>query len=105
MSPGPEIPGKPARYDKRHNRIVVMLGRLKNWRRDAIRNDRPPRYFLSHILCRNCNVLAMMNKRILTLRALGVSCPGRRIMSIFCLSTGCRPRPPCPGAEDINGVA
>jgi transposase len=43
----------PARYDKRRyrsrNRIEIMFGRLKDWRRVAIRYDRCPTAFLSAI--------------------------------------------------------
>ena len=54
----PCIPGrtsgdKPARYDKRRykrrNRIEIMFGRLKDWRRVATRYDRRPKVFLSAI--------------------------------------------------------
>ena len=33
--PGPKSRTKPVKYDKRHNRIETMLGRLKDWRRVA----------------------------------------------------------------------
>ena len=54
----PSIPGrtsrdKPIRYDrrryKRRNRIEIMFGRLKDWRRFAIRYDRCPKVFMSAI--------------------------------------------------------
>ncbi len=54
----PCIPGrtsrdKPVRYDKRRykrrNRIEIMFGRLKDWRRVATRYDRCPKVFLSAI--------------------------------------------------------
>ena len=42
---------KPVKNDKRrhksHNRIEIMLGRLKDWRRVATRYDRCPPVFLS----------------------------------------------------------
>jgi transposase len=44
---------KPVRYDKRRskrrNRIEIMFGRLKDWRRIATRYDRCPKVFLSPI--------------------------------------------------------
>ena len=52
------IPGRkqrkaPVRYDKRRykrrNRIEIMLGRLKDWKRMATRYDRCPNVFLSAI--------------------------------------------------------
>ncbi|AJE44799.1 transposase, IS4 family [Celeribacter indicus] len=52
------IPGRkgrktPVRYDrrryKRRNRIEIMFGRLKDWRRVATRYDRCPKVFLSAI--------------------------------------------------------
>ncbi len=52
------IPGRrqrktPVRYDKRRykrrNRIGIMFGRLKDWRRVATRYDRCPKVFLSAI--------------------------------------------------------
>ncbi len=54
----PCIPGRtsrerPVRYDKRRykrrNRIEIMFGRLKDWRRIATRYDRCPKVFLSAI--------------------------------------------------------
>ena len=54
----PCIPGRksrtePIRYDKRRysrrNRIEIMFGRLKDWRRVATRYDRCPAAFLSAI--------------------------------------------------------
>ncbi|MFC3061030.1 tyrosine-type recombinase/integrase [Paenirhodobacter populi] len=45
--------GKPIKYDKRRykrrNRIEIMFGRLKDWRRVASRYDRSPKVFLSAI--------------------------------------------------------
>ena len=55
----PCIPGRrqrkaPIKYDKRRyrsrNRIEIMFGRLKDWRRVATRYDRCPRVFLSTII-------------------------------------------------------
>ena len=52
------IPGRkkrktPIKYDKRRykrrNRIEIMFGRLKDWRRVATRYDRCPKVFLSAI--------------------------------------------------------
>lgn len=52
------IPGRkqrkaPVKYDKRRykrrNRIEIMFGRLKDWRRIATRYDRCPKVFLSAI--------------------------------------------------------
>jgi transposase len=54
----PCIPGRksrtePVKYDKRRyksrNRIEIMFGRLKDWRRVATRYDRCPTVFLSAI--------------------------------------------------------
>ncbi len=51
--PGRKSRDKPFRYDKRRykrrNRIEVMFGRLKDWRRVATRYDRCPKVFLSAI--------------------------------------------------------
>ena len=54
LHPGPET-AQDARekYDKRRykrrNRIEIMFGRLKDWRRVATRYDRCPKVFLSAI--------------------------------------------------------
>ena len=62
------IPGRrprtePIRYDKRRykrrNRIEIMFGRLKDWRRVATRYDRCPTVFLSAIALAATAVLAM----------------------------------------------
>src|SRR5690606_14987698 len=54
----PCIPGRksrvtPVKYDKgrykRRNRIEIMFGRLKDWRRVATRYDRCPKVFLSAV--------------------------------------------------------
>ena len=51
--PGRQSRGKPVKYDKRRykkrNRIEIMFGRLKDWRRVATRYDRCPKVFLSAI--------------------------------------------------------
>ncbi len=51
--PGRKSRGKAVRYDKRRykrrNRIEIMFGRLKDWRRIATRYDRCPKVFLSAI--------------------------------------------------------
>ncbi len=51
--PGRTSRGKPVKYDKRRyrkpNRIEIMFGRLKDWRRVATRYDRSPTVFLSAI--------------------------------------------------------
>ncbi len=51
--PGRKSRGKAVRYDKRRykrrNRIEIMFGRLKDWRRVATRYDRCPKVFLSAI--------------------------------------------------------
>ena len=51
--PGRTSRGKAVRYDKRRykrrNRIEIMFGRLKDWRRIATRYDRCPKVFLSAI--------------------------------------------------------
>lgn len=45
--------GKPIRHDKRRykrrNRIEIVFGRLKDWRRVATRHDRCPTVFLSAV--------------------------------------------------------
>jgi len=52
--PGRKSRGKPVRYDRRRyrrrNRIEIMIGRPKDWRRIATRYDRCPKVFLSGIL-------------------------------------------------------
>ena len=49
--PGRKSRGKAVRYDKRRyrrrNRIEIMFGRLKDWRRVATRYDRCPTVFFS----------------------------------------------------------
>ena len=47
--PGRTSRGKTIRSDKRRNRIEIMFGRLKDWRRIATRYDRCPIAFLSAI--------------------------------------------------------
>lgn len=51
--PGRKLRGTVVRYDKRcykrRNRIEIMFGRLKDWRRIATRYDRCPKVFLSAI--------------------------------------------------------
>ncbi|WRH61582.1 MAG: IS5 family transposase [Fuscovulum sp.] len=51
--PGRKSRGKAVRYDrrryKRRNRIEIMFGRLKDWRRIATRYDRCPKVFLSAV--------------------------------------------------------
>ena len=51
--PGRKSRGTPVRYDKRRykrrNRIEIMFGRLKDWRRIATRYDRCPKVFLSAV--------------------------------------------------------
>jgi len=51
--PGRKSRDKTIRYDKRRykrrNRIEIMFGRLKDWRRVATRYDRCPKVFLSAI--------------------------------------------------------
>ncbi|WP_332363995.1 MULTISPECIES: transposase, partial [Asaia] len=51
--PGLKSRGKPVKYDKRkykrRNRIEIMFGRLKDWRRVATRYDRCPTVFFSAI--------------------------------------------------------
>ena len=51
--PGRKSRGKPVKYDKRRykrrNRIEIMFGRLKDWRRVATRYDRCPEVFLSAV--------------------------------------------------------
>ena len=49
--PGRKSRGKPIKHDrrryKRRNRIEIMFGRLKDWRRVVTRYDRSPKVFLS----------------------------------------------------------
>ena len=51
--PGRRSRDKPVKYDKRRyrkrNRIEIMFGRLKDWRRVATRYDRYPTVFLPAI--------------------------------------------------------
>ena len=51
--PGRKSREKPFKYDKRlykrRNRIEIMFGRLKDWRRVATRYDRCPKVFMSAI--------------------------------------------------------
>ncbi len=47
--PGRKSRNKAIKYDKRRNRIEIMFGRLKDWRRVATRYDRCPMAFLSAI--------------------------------------------------------
>jgi transposase len=51
--PGRKSRSKPVKYDKRRykrrNRIEIMFGRLKDWRRVATRYDRCPKVFLSAV--------------------------------------------------------
>jgi len=51
--PGRQSRGKAIQYNrcryKRRNRIEIMFGRLKDWRRVATRYDRCPKVFLSAI--------------------------------------------------------
>ncbi len=51
--PGRKSRGTPVKYDKRRykrrNRIEIMFGRLKDWRRVATRYDRCPKVFLSAV--------------------------------------------------------
>jgi transposase len=53
VSPGRKQRKKTVKYDKRRykrrNRIEIMFGRLKDWRRVATRYDRCPKVFLSAI--------------------------------------------------------
>ena len=51
--PGRKSRARPVKHDKRRykrrNRIEIMFGRLKDWRRVATRYDRCPKVFLSAI--------------------------------------------------------
>ena len=51
--PGPKFRKRAVKYDKRRykrrNRIEIMFGRLKDWRRVATRCDRCPETFFSAI--------------------------------------------------------
>ena len=48
--PGRKSRKKAVKYDKRRNRIEIMFGRLKDWRRVATRYDRCPETFFSAIM-------------------------------------------------------
>lgn len=52
-TPGRNFRGKPVKYNmrryKRRNRIEIMFGKLKDWRRVATHYDRCPKVFLSAI--------------------------------------------------------
>ena len=58
--PGRRSRGKPVKYDKRkykrRNRIEIMFGRLKDWRRVATRYDRCPTVFFS-VICLAATVI------------------------------------------------
>jgi transposase len=58
--------------EKRRNRIKIMFGRLKDWRRVATRYDRCPNLPLRRRTRRNRHVLAMKRERVLTLDILPV---------------------------------
>jgi transposase len=47
--PGHKSRGKPIKHDKRRNRIEIMFGRLKDWRRVATRYDGCPKVLLSAV--------------------------------------------------------
>jgi transposase len=51
--PGRKSGGRPIRHDKRRskrrNRIEIMCGRLKDWRRVATCHDRCPKVFVSSV--------------------------------------------------------
>ena len=51
--PGRESRNKPIKHEKRRhkrrNRIEIMFGRLKDWRRAATRYDRCPKAFISAV--------------------------------------------------------
>ena len=51
--PGRQSRNEPVRYDKRryrrHSRIEIMFGRLKDWQRIATRCERCPKVFLSAV--------------------------------------------------------
>lgn len=47
--PGRKPRNAPVRHDKRRNRVEIMFGRLKDWRRVATRYDRCPTVFFSAI--------------------------------------------------------
>ena len=51
--PGRKSRAEPVKHDKRRykrrNRIEIMFGRLKDWRRVATRYDRCPKVFLSAV--------------------------------------------------------
>ncbi len=72
--PGRKSRGRSIRHDKRRykrrNRIEIMFGRLKDWRRVATRQDRCPKVFLSAVALRNVIVLAMKQERVPTLRSV-----------------------------------
>jgi hypothetical protein len=47
--PGHKSRGQPIKYDTRRNRIEIMFGRLKDWRRVATRYDGCPKVLLSAV--------------------------------------------------------
>jgi hypothetical protein len=63
---------------KRRNRIEIMFGRLKDWRRVATRYDRCPKVFLSAIALAAVVIYWLL---ILTLRPSPIACvlPEKRI--------------------------
>ena len=66
--PGRKSRGKPIKHDKRRNRIEIMFGRLKDWRRVATPIRQVPEGLpLGDRLGRNRNVLAITRERVLTL--------------------------------------
>lgn len=65
--PGRKIRSKTVKYDKRRykrrNRIEIMFGRLKDWRRVATRYDRCPKAFFSAVaLAAAVIFLALINE-------------------------------------------
>ncbi|KAB2539509.1 transposase [Salipiger aestuarii] len=48
--PGRKSRNRAVKYDKRRNRIEIMFGRIKDWRRGATRCDRCPETFFSAIM-------------------------------------------------------
>ncbi|GLQ58398.1 DDE transposase [Gluconobacter japonicus] len=80
--PGQITRGRPVKYDKRkykrRNRIEIMFGRLKDWRRVATRYDRCPTVFFSAI-CLTVTVMFCLRGLSLVIQRIIVSiCSKRR---------------------------
>lgn len=68
--PGRKSRGKPIEHDKRRykrNRIEIMSGSLKDWRRVATRYDRYPKVFLPALALAATVMFWLNGERVLTL--------------------------------------